>query len=88
VKEKTQTREGEDCLPLADEVMYSKRVVYQDTGEVKDKIIVRFTLEVDTERKAQLVRERMSPFFRFPTTSPHCSGAGTLCHFNNNLMNP
>ncbi len=49
--------------------MYSKRVVYQDTGEVKDKIIVRFTLEVDTERKAQLVRERMSPFFRFPTTS-------------------
>ncbi len=62
-------REEEDSLPLADEVMYSKRVVYQDTGEVKDRIIVRFTLEVDTERKAQLVRERMSPFFRFPTTS-------------------
>jgi hypothetical protein len=56
-------------LPLADEVMYSKRVIYQDTGEVKDKIVVRFTLEVDTERKAQLVRERMRPFFRFPTTS-------------------
>jgi hypothetical protein len=63
------SRTEENCLPLADEVMYSKRVVYQETGEVKDKIIVRFTLEVDTERKAQLVRERLSPFFRFPTTS-------------------
>jgi hypothetical protein len=68
-KEKVTWREEEESLPLADEVMYSKRVVYQDTGEVKDKIIVRFTLEVDTERKAQLVRERMRPFFRFPTTS-------------------
>jgi hypothetical protein len=68
-KEKVPAHEEEDSLPLADEVMYSKRVVYQDTGEVKDRIIVRFTLEVDTERKAQLVRERMSPFFRFPTTS-------------------
>jgi hypothetical protein len=70
-KEKTPAtlREEAESLPLADEVMYSKRVVYQDTGEVKDKIIVRFILEVDTERKAQLVRERMRPFFRFPTTS-------------------
>jgi hypothetical protein len=62
-------REKDDYLPLADEVMYNKRIVYQESGEVKDKIIVRFTFEVDTERKAQLVRERLGPFFRFPTTS-------------------
>jgi hypothetical protein len=65
----TPSRMEEYNLPLVDEAMYTKRVVHQGTDEVQERIIVRFTLEVDTERKAQLVRERLSPFFRFPTTS-------------------